>query len=152
MERRTNAARVSEMVHLLQRHGIQAGMFIMLGYDGEENVDLQETVDLLKRSNPDIFLTTVAYPIKGTPYYEKVADRVVARKPWHQGSDRDHAVRGRHSEHFYRYATRWMVGEVTYHQQRHRAQPDYLRMAKAFVNAQIGRLGMRITQHEVEKI
>jgi radical SAM superfamily enzyme YgiQ (UPF0313 family) len=152
MERRTNAARVSEMVHLLQRHGIQAGMFIMLGYEGEENVDLQDTVDLLKRSNPDVFLTTVAYPIKGTPYYEKVADRVVARKPWHQGSDRDHAVRGRHSEHFYRYATRWMVGEVTYHQQRHRAQPDYLRMAKAFVNAKIGRLGMRMTQHEVEKI
>jgi hypothetical protein len=44
-----------------------------------------------------------------------------------------------------------MVGEVTYHQQRRRPQPDYLRMAKAFVNAHIGRLGMRMTQREVEK-
>lgn len=150
MERQTNAARVSEMVHLLQRHGIQAGMFIMLGYEGEEIVDLQETVDLLKQSTPDVFLTTVAYPIKGTPYYEKVADRVAPRKPWHQGSDRDHTVRGRHSGRFYRFATRWMVGEVHYHQQRQSPRPDYLRMAKAFASAKIGRLGMRITQQEVE--
>jgi radical SAM superfamily enzyme YgiQ (UPF0313 family) len=151
MERKTDAARVSQMVHLLQRHGIQAGMFIMLGYDGEELVDLEETVALLKRSNPDVFLTTVAYPIKGTPYYEKVADRVAALKPWRQGSDRDHTVRGRHSRRYYQFATRWMVSEVGFHQQRHSSQPDYLQMAKAFANAQIGRLGMRMTQHEVEQ-
>jgi radical SAM superfamily enzyme YgiQ (UPF0313 family) len=136
MERRTNATRVSEVVNLLQRHGIQAGMFIMLGYEGEEIADMEETVALLKRSNPDIFLTTVAYPIP--------------LKPWHQGSDRDQTVRGRHSRRFYQFATRWMVGEVGFHRQRYSLQPDYLQMAKAFANAQIGRLGMRITQQEVE--
>ena len=150
MQRQTDAARVSEVVHLLQRHGIQAGMFIMLSYEGEEISDLQETVDLLKRSNPDTFLTTVAYPIKGTLYYEKVADRVVPLKAWQQGSDRDQTVRGRHSHHFYQFATRWMVSEVGFHQQRHSPQPDYLRLAKAFANAQIGRLGMRMTQHQIE--
>jgi radical SAM superfamily enzyme YgiQ (UPF0313 family) len=151
MERRTDAARVGQMVQLLQRHGIQAGMFIMLGYEGEELVDLEETVNLLKRSNPDVFLTTVAYPIKGTPYYDKVADRVVALKPWRQGSDRDHAVRGRHSKRYYSFATRWMVGEVGYHRQRSSSRPDYLQMAKALANAQIGRAGMRMTEHEVEQ-
>jgi len=34
MRRRTKAERVREMVHLLQRYGIEAGMFIMLGYEG----------------------------------------------------------------------------------------------------------------------
>ena len=41
-------------------------MFIMLGYDGEEVADLEQTVDHLKKAAPDVFLTTVAYPIKGT--------------------------------------------------------------------------------------
>jgi radical SAM superfamily enzyme YgiQ (UPF0313 family) len=150
MERHTDATQVGEVVHLLQRHGIQAGMFIMLGYEGEEMRDLEETVRLVKESNPDIFLTTVAYPIKGTPYYERVADRVVSLKPWHQGSDRDHSVRGRYSRRFYQFATRWMVGEVGFHRQQQSSSPNYLQMAKSFVNSRIGRLGMHMTRNEVE--
>ena len=78
MKRRTDAERVKAMVHMLQRHGIEVGMFIMLGYEGEERSDLEATVAHLKAAGPDTFLTTVAYPIKGTPYYASVEDRVVA--------------------------------------------------------------------------
>ena len=53
-------------------------MFIMLGYDGERMEDLRATVDHLKHTAPDVFLTTVSYPIKGTPYYDQVADRLGA--------------------------------------------------------------------------
>ncbi len=56
-------------------------MFIMLGYDGERIEDLQATVDHLKHTAPDVFLTTVSYPIKGTPYYDQVADRL-APQSW----------------------------------------------------------------------
>ncbi|MDI3339980.1 MAG: radical SAM protein [Sphaerobacter sp.] len=151
MRRRTKADRVREMVHLLQRYGIEAGMFIMLGYEGEELPDLEATVEHLKAANPDLFLTTVAYPIKNTPYYEAVKDRVIPLKPWDEGSDRDFTVAGRHSRRFYRYATRWMVNEVAAHRERQRPQRDYRRLAKAVVNARIGRLGMLATQHEVER-
>jgi radical SAM superfamily enzyme YgiQ (UPF0313 family) len=34
----------------LRRHGIEVGMFIMLGYDGERMEDLQATVDHLKHT------------------------------------------------------------------------------------------------------
>ena len=47
----------------------RSGMFIMLGYEGEETADIEATVAHLKARRPDTFLTTVAYPIKGTPYY-----------------------------------------------------------------------------------
>lgn len=151
MRRRTKAERVREMVHLLQRHGIEAGMFIMLGYEGEEMPDLEATVEHLKASNPDVFLTTVAYPIKNTPYYEMVKDRIIPLRPWDEGSDRDFTVAGRHSRRFYQFATRWMVNEVAAHRERQQAQPDYRRLAKAMVNARIGRLGMLVTQHEVER-
>jgi radical SAM superfamily enzyme YgiQ (UPF0313 family) len=142
MQRRTDAARVRDMVRLLQKHGIQAGLFIMLGYEGETVADLEATAEHLKAANPDLFLTTVAYPIKGTPYYDQVAGRVIQLKAWDQGSDRDLTVAGRHSRRFYSYANRWLVGQVAWKRERR---------ARAFVNSQIGRLGMRLTRHEVER-
>jgi anaerobic magnesium-protoporphyrin IX monomethyl ester cyclase len=152
MKRRTNAERVRSMVHLLQKYGIEVGMFIMLGYDGEERADLEETVEHLKLAGPNTFLTTVAYPIKGTPYYASVADRVVARRAWAEGSDRDYTVVGRHSPRYYQFATRWMVSEVAFHRQRHSPTPRSVpRLAKNFVNARIGRLGMLLTEREVER-
>jgi len=150
MERRTSAVRVREMVRLLQKHGIEAGMFIMLGYEGEEMSDLEATVAHLKAARPDDFLTTLSYPIKGTPYYDQVARRILPLKPWEEGSDRDLTVAGRHSRRFYTFANRWMVGEVNWHKQRTEKPRDYWRMVKAFGNAKLGRLGMLLTRHEVE--
>lgn len=151
MNRRTKAPRVTEVVQQLQRYGIEAGMFIMLGYDGEETEDLVETVDLLKQANPNLFLTTVAYPIKNTPYYNTVKDKVIPLKTWGEGSDRDFTVAGRHSRRYYQLATRWMVNEVALHQERQRDVPNYRRMAKALVNAKVGRAGMLLTEREVER-
>jgi radical SAM superfamily enzyme YgiQ (UPF0313 family) len=148
MKRRTNAERVQSMTHLLQKYGIEVGMFIMLGYDGEDEMDLQATVDHLKAAGPNTFLTTVAYPIKGTPYYQSISDRVIARRAWEEGSDRDYTVAGRRSPRYYDFATRWMVNEVALH--RHSRERAYSRMAKSFVNAKLGRLGMMLTKRELE--
>ncbi|MGI9147382.1 MAG: B12-binding domain-containing radical SAM protein [Chloroflexota bacterium] len=150
MKRRTNAERVRSMVHLLHKYGIEVGMFIMLGYDGEERADLEETVEHLKLAGPDTFLTTVAYPIKGTPYYASVADRVVARRAWEEGSDRDYTVAGRHSPRYYQFATRWMVSEVAHDRQRRSPHPSYPRLARSFLNAKLGRAGMLLTERERE--
>jgi radical SAM superfamily enzyme YgiQ (UPF0313 family) len=126
-------------------------MFIMLGYEGEERSDIEATVSHLKEAGPNTFLTTVAYPIKNTPYYQSVADRVVARRAWAEGSDRDYTVAGRHSTRYYDFATRWMVSEVALHRQRRqisvRGAP---RLAKTFMSAQIGRIGMLLTERERE--
>ena len=148
MQRQTSAQGTRESALLLKKYGIEVGMFIMLGFDGETQTDLDETVDHLKQSNPDVFLTTIAYPIKGTAYYEQVQDRVYPLKSWELGSDRDFEVAGRHSKRYYRHATRWMVGDVGYHRQRQSEQPNRLRMVKDLINANLGRAGMRITRHE----
>ncbi len=151
MKRRTNADRVRAMVHLLQKYGIEVGMFIMLGYEGEDRSDLQATVDHLKEAGPDTFLTTVAYPIKGTPYWTTVADKVIARNAWETGSDRDYTIAGRHSPRYYQFATRWMVSEVALHRQRRQPKPSYPRMAKSFLSAKLGQVGMLLTEREVER-
>lgn len=150
MQRQTDVKRVQEVVQLLKRYGIQTGMFVMLGYDGEDETDLQATVDMLKNANPDIFLTTVAYPIKDTPYFEKVSDRVISLKSWQDGSDRDYTVKGRHSRLYYQHATRWMVNEVDLHQLRVGNSRNYPKLAKTLIKSKVGRLGMMLTRHQVE--
>ncbi|MCB0241148.1 MAG: radical SAM protein, partial [Anaerolineae bacterium] len=92
MKRKADIADVQAKTKLLQARGIQVGMFIMLGYDGEDVSDIEATVDHLKKSNPDVFLTTVAYPIKGTKYHEAVDDRVYSGLHWEQRTDRDLGV------------------------------------------------------------
>ena len=138
------------MTRLLQKYGIQAGMFIMLGYEGETAVDLEETVDHLKRSNPDLFLTTVSYPIKGTPYYDQVSDRILANGNWDNITDRDLIVSGRHSRRYYSFANRWMVNEVALHKQINNGRRNYLKMVKYFANSRLGRLGMAWSNRETE--
>ncbi|MCB0077462.1 MAG: B12-binding domain-containing radical SAM protein [Anaerolineales bacterium] len=149
MQRRTDADRMVEMVKLLQKYGIQAGMFIMLGYEGEEEYHLQETVDRLKAASPDVFLTTVAYPIKNTAFYRTVEDRVALTTEWANGSDRDYLITGRRSPRYYRHATRWMVNEVALHKQRLDSDTDLPRMAKRWLNARLGRAGMWLARNDV---
>lgn len=125
-------------------------MFIMLGYEGEEISDIEATVEHLKIANPDVFLTTVAYPIKGTAYYHEVADRVIARQPWAERTDRDLTVAGRHSKRFYHFATRWMVNEVALHRAQTNGGANWLQKMKMNTNITVGKIGMRLTQHQVE--
>jgi anaerobic magnesium-protoporphyrin IX monomethyl ester cyclase len=84
----------------------------MWGYEGEELEDIEATIDHVKRTDPDVFFTTVAYPIKGTPYYERSASALVQLKPWRQSSDREFLVRGRRSTEFYGFADRLLQKEV----------------------------------------
>ena len=52
-------------------------MFFMWGYEGEDLADIEATYEHVKACRPDVFFTTVSYPIKGTPYYDEVAPKLV---------------------------------------------------------------------------
>lgn len=112
MERGVTVAQVQAAVSLCKSRGIQTGMFLMWGYQGEELQDIEDTIEHVKRTDPDIFFTTVAYPIKGTPYYESSADSLVQLKPWNQSSDRELFLRGRRNPEFYGFADRLLQNEV----------------------------------------
>jgi radical SAM superfamily enzyme YgiQ (UPF0313 family) len=112
MERGVTAEQVRTAVALAKSRGIKTGMFLMWGYEGEELEDIEATVEHVKRSNPDVFFTTVSYPIKGTPYFEDVSPRLVSLKSWAEASDRDYRIRGRHSRRFYQYADQLLRFEV----------------------------------------
>lgn len=149
MQRQTHVEDLQAKAKMLKRAGISVGMFIMLGYEGEELSDLEATTDYLKKSAPDLFLTTVAYPIKGTGYYNTVESRVLAPRGWDAISDRDLSVKGRHSRRFYSFATRWMVNSVALHREWHGPRRP-VRLAKTLANKALGRAGMWITVGERE--
>jgi anaerobic magnesium-protoporphyrin IX monomethyl ester cyclase len=112
MQRGVRVEQVREAVRLLKEHGIETGMFLMWGYDGEELADIEATVEHVKACRPDVFLTTVSYPIKGTPYYEDVAAKLVRIGEWKASTDRDVRVSGRHSRRFYSFADQLLKSEV----------------------------------------
>jgi anaerobic magnesium-protoporphyrin IX monomethyl ester cyclase len=112
MDRGVKIEQVQQAVAMCRERGIQSGMFLMWGYEGEELEDIEATIQHVSKSQPDIFFTTVSYPIKGTPYYKKMSDRLVQLQPWGTSSDRELKIRGRHSQQFYRYADRLLKEEV----------------------------------------
>lgn len=101
MQRGVTVAQVRSAVALLKQHGVQTGMFLMWGYEGEQLEDIEATVEHVKQCRPDVFFTTVSYPIKGTPYFQQVESKLVHIRGWNGGTDRDFQIRGRHSRRFY---------------------------------------------------
>jgi radical SAM superfamily enzyme YgiQ (UPF0313 family) len=144
MDRRITVAQVQHATRLLKERGVQVGMFIMLGYEGEEESDIAATIEHLKISAPDVFLTTVAYPIKGTEYYMEVEERITGPGDWVTTTDRDIRLEGRHKRVYYDFVRRWMTGEVALH--RHWTEGSYLQAARAAAVAGVGRLGMAVTR------
>jgi len=112
MDRGVTVDQVQNSVALFKSRSIQTGMFLMWGYEGEELEDIEATIEHVKSSDPDIFFTTVAYPIKGTPYYKQVADSLVQLRPWGETSDREITLKGRRSARFYEFADHLLRDEV----------------------------------------
>jgi anaerobic magnesium-protoporphyrin IX monomethyl ester cyclase len=112
MQRGVTAEQVRAAVALSRGNGIEVGMFLMWGYEGEELCDIEATIDHLKSCRPDVFFTTVSYPIKGTPYFDRVSSKIVRIKGWKETSDREVAIRGRHSRRFYQYADELLRAEM----------------------------------------
>jgi radical SAM superfamily enzyme YgiQ (UPF0313 family) len=104
MQRGVKVEAVRQANAFCRQYGIQSGMFLMWGYEDEEIEDIEQTIEHVRLSRPDTFLTTVSYPIKGTPYYNKVASRVIQIKPWSETSDREFDIAGRRPREFYRVA------------------------------------------------
>jgi radical SAM superfamily enzyme YgiQ (UPF0313 family) len=134
MERGVKTEQVESAVQLARERGMQAGMFLMWGYEGEQFTDIEQTVAHVERCHPDTFLTTVTYPIQGTPYHQEVAEKLVQLKDWTQSTDRDVAIRGRHSRRYYSFADELLRATMA---------SDHTRVAAA-------RAGLLATAHEVE--
>jgi radical SAM superfamily enzyme YgiQ (UPF0313 family) len=86
----------------------------MLGYPGETENDIEETIKHLKESNPDYFTITIAYPIKGTEFYQEIEAKQIKSFNWKTNTDRDRDFERNYSRNYYNFAVRRVVNEVSY--------------------------------------
>lgn len=141
MDRRVKVEQVREMIQLSKRHGIQAGTFIMVGYPGETEEDILETIHHLKVSDPDHYTITVAYPITGTPLFDEVRSQLVSVPEWAAATDRDLDFQRTYSRRYYRFA----ISRITHEVQAHKlAQGPALPRLKHRLRAAGAALAMRI--------
>jgi anaerobic magnesium-protoporphyrin IX monomethyl ester cyclase len=150
MERGVTVEQVQTAIALCRSRGIQCGIFLMWGYEGEEISDIETTIEHVKKSDPDVFLTTVAYPMKGTPYFSEVAGRIENLKPWSVGTDRDVRIRGRHSRGFYKFADQLLRSEVELEQLRNKPNQDMSAIAQLQSKISAFRAGLYGSATEVE--
>lgn len=147
MERRVTTEKIRSVTKSAQRFGIEAGLFVMLGYPGERVEDIDATIQHLKETNPDTYLTTVAYPIKGTTMYHQLEDTLINDGPWGSSTDRGINFKGRYSRQFYWFATRHMVNEVLHHKLSQNGNASFAAKTISYAKSKIARLGMSLTQH-----
>jgi radical SAM superfamily enzyme YgiQ (UPF0313 family) len=151
MDRGVKIEQVQQAIELCRQRGIQSGMFLMWGYEGEELEDIEATIKHVSISKPDIFFTTVSYPIKGTPYYQRVADRLIQLGPWSKTSDREIRIKGRHSRNYYAHADKLLRDEVQLARLRETYSPEAAALqAELQTNIQASRAGLLASQAEVE--
>jgi radical SAM superfamily enzyme YgiQ (UPF0313 family) len=150
MERGVTLQEVQNAVALCRSNGIQTGMFLMWGYQGEEFSDIEATIEHVKKTDPDIFFTTVAYPIKGTPYFSEVKDRVENGNPWRSSSDREFKIRGRHSRRYYSFADQLLRSEVDLDRLRRKSTCDQEAVTSIQRRIADARAGLDAAATEVE--
>ncbi|HYK90167.1 MAG TPA: radical SAM protein [Acidobacteriota bacterium] len=124
MARGVRVGQVEDAIKLCRERGIQTGMFLMWGYEGEEISDIEATIEHVKKTEPDVVLTTVSYPIKGTPYFDQVASRLRGLGDWSETTDRELIIRGRRTGEFYSFADQLLQSEVALHRLSKTAQCD----------------------------
>jgi radical SAM superfamily enzyme YgiQ (UPF0313 family) len=117
MDRRVDVNQVRDMIRMSKKYGIEAGTFIMLGYPGETESDIEETINHLKASDPDHFTITVAYPINGTELYQEIEANRITELQWNTSTDRQIDFKRTYSRKYYDYAVRWVTNEVNYNKQ-----------------------------------
>jgi len=87
MDKGTTVDAGRSATRLLKAHGIKACWFIQLGYPSESWEDLIATRDLIREERPNEIGVSVAYPLPGTVFYERVRAQLGRQRNWKDTGD-----------------------------------------------------------------
>jgi anaerobic magnesium-protoporphyrin IX monomethyl ester cyclase len=77
MNKRATSDQAKEAVQIANSAGIKVGAFFIVGYPGETDNTVLETVRFASSLPLDYLSFTLPYPIPGTPFYERVKKRLI---------------------------------------------------------------------------
>jgi anaerobic magnesium-protoporphyrin IX monomethyl ester cyclase len=102
MDKGTKVAGSRTATRLLRQHGIRVCWFIQLGYPPEEWEDILATRDLIRDEMPDDIGVSVAYPLPGTVFHDRVRAQLGAQRNWHDTGELAMLFQGTYETGFYR--------------------------------------------------
>jgi len=111
MSRGVTKNQIEEATHWCQKYEIETGVFVMFGYPGEELSDVYETIEFISELQPDKYLTTVAYPLRGTTMYSEIKDRIIYGDGWEQHLQRELDIKERYTKPLYDFAIKKLASE-----------------------------------------
>jgi len=86
----------------LRRQGIRACWFLQLGYPPEDWDDILLTRDLVREERPDDIGVSVAYPLPGTVFHERLAASIGPQRNWNDTDELAMLFHGTFDTAFYR--------------------------------------------------
>ncbi|MEM7093858.1 MAG: radical SAM protein [Actinomycetota bacterium] len=102
MEKGTSVEQIVEAADRVHAAGYRIAFFIQFGYPGETLEDVEATLDLIRRARPDDIGISVAYPLPGTPFYDRVREQLGDDTHWVDSSDLAMLFDGPFPTEFYR--------------------------------------------------
>jgi anaerobic magnesium-protoporphyrin IX monomethyl ester cyclase len=102
MEKGTRVEQVRAAASRLRAAGIEVGFFLQFGYPGETLEDVQRTREMVRECRPDDIGISVAYPLPGTPFFQRVEAQLGRKRNWDHSDDLSMMYRGPFPTRFYR--------------------------------------------------
>ena len=84
MKKRITTTQAQRAVYAAKAAGLKVGAFFIVGYPGESNKTVLDTVRFASGLPLDYLSFTLPYPIPGTPLYERVKDHGVSIEDWEE--------------------------------------------------------------------
>ncbi len=86
----------------LKREGIRTCYFLQLGYPGEEWMDIQKTIALVRETRPDDVGISFSYPLPNTRFFARVREQLGVKQNWSDSEDLCVMFKGTYTDRFYR--------------------------------------------------
>ena len=102
MDKGTRLWQVIDARDNLRRHGIRACYFLQFGYPGETWTEIEKTIALVRKTQPDDIGVSVSYPLPGTAFHQMVSSQLGPKENWADSDDLDMMFQGAFSTEFYR--------------------------------------------------
>ena len=102
MDKGTRVEQIPAARQLLKQHGVLACFFLQFGYPGETWKEIQKTIDLVRRTQPDDLGVSVSYPLPGTKFFQRVREELGEKTNWLDSEDLSMMFKGAYTNEFYR--------------------------------------------------
>ncbi|WXG46583.1 MAG: radical SAM protein [Candidatus Atabeyarchaeum deiterrae] len=107
MKKQITTSQAEQAVKVAKQSGIQVGAFFIVGYPGETNNTILDTVGFASRLPLDYLSFTMPYPIPGTPLYGRVRDRITL-------NDCEEPENPRFVKHMLSFSSRFSEGKLKF--------------------------------------